>query len=522
MPNRATVVVLGAVIAVAALAPAAHARTGVRGVSIVAAQHDRGKVRLRHAGRVPRHGYATRVTPAVSVRVQGRLSAPLRLRARVHGVSRADVRAGRVALYRLAHRRWHRIRTRPTAGGRAVGARLPGGGTYAAFSRSAGVGLSLGDVLDSFGDAVNGMVWKFNTYTGNSGPKPNCEGKPGRPGWADFNGDDYYTQPLMVCARGEGDVIAVEMTNNRPYGVIMKFPVTPKWAWVEDGVHLDQTVQVPYKPVEGLYIAPTARASVGIARGAWPQATASFIAKPTQQTIFLDVLQTVIDQTGAGLSGLMTSKLATKECGEALYQLGDDVLGGDITGKLVDSADAAYACVKSALNKGVITGGTKTGVLKRLAKLKGSIGLAQLATKYGELIVALKFDISGGFSVTDRLWKPATTTPAPTPPASSTPTPSAPAPQTWAETTGGVTNTWTNYTNAGGTQGPSIASNQTVQIACKLQGFRVADGNTWWYRIASGPWNNQFYASADAFYNNGQTSGSLHGTPFVDPNIRDC
>jgi murein DD-endopeptidase MepM/ murein hydrolase activator NlpD len=110
---------------------------------------------------------------------------------------------------------------------------------------------------------------------------------------------------------------------------------------------------------------------------------------------------------------------------------------------------------------------------------------------------------------------------APTP----TPSPSQPQqsqPQTWSETTGGVTHTWTNYTNAGGTQGPSIPSNATVQIACKVQGFRVADGNTWWYRLASSPWNNQFFASADAFYNNGQTSGSLHGTPFVDPAVRDC
>jgi hypothetical protein len=111
----------------------------------------------------------------------------------------------------------------------------------------------------------------------------------------------------------------------------------------------------------------------------------------------------------------------------------------------------------------------------------------------------------------------------------STPTPvtppSAPPPSgggTYSETTGGVTHTWTNYTNAGGTQGQSIASNATVQVSCKVTGFQVADGNTWWYRIASSPWNNAFYASADAFYNNGQTSGSLVGTPFVDSNVPTC
>jgi len=39
-------------------------------------------------------------------------------------------------------------------------------------------------------------------------------------------------------------------------------------------------------------------------------------------------------------------------------------------------------------------------------------------------------------------------------------------------------------------------------------------------RVESG--NGGYYASADAFYNNGQTSGSLHGTPFVDNNVPNC
>ncbi|HTT93532.1 MAG TPA: CHAP domain-containing protein [Solirubrobacterales bacterium] len=99
--------------------------------------------------------------------------------------------------------------------------------------------------------------------------------------------------------------------------------------------------------------------------------------------------------------------------------------------------------------------------------------------------------------------------------------PASPAP-THSETTGGLAHTWTNYTNAGGYEGPAIPSNATVQIACAVQGFRVADGNTWWYRIASSPWSGNYYVSADAFYNNGQTSGSLIGTPFVDPAVSSC
>jgi hypothetical protein len=61
-----------------------------------------------------------------------------------------------------------------------------------------------------------------------------------------------------------------------------------------------------------------------------------------------------------------------------------------------------------------------------------------------------------------------------------------------------------------------------VQITCKVTGFAVADGNTWWYKIVSSPWNGAYYVSADAFYNDEATSGSLHGTPFVDPSVPNC
>ena len=97
-----------------------------------------------------------------------------------------------------------------------------------------------------------------------------------------------------------------------------------------------------------------------------------------------------------------------------------------------------------------------------------------------------------------------------------------PAPTTWSETTGGLAHTWTNYSNAGGTPGPSIPAFASIQITCRVQGFTVTDGNNWWYRIASSPWSNAYYVSADAFYNNGHTSGSLIGTPFYDPAVATC
>ena len=114
------------------------------------------------------------------------------------------------------------------------------------------------------------------------------------------------------------------------------------------------------------------------------------------------------------------------------------------------------------------------------------------------------------------------TTPGSPQPASPAPGVATPPSATVTETSGSVVHTWTDYSDAGGTEGPEIQSNDTVQIACKVEGFRVQDGNTWWYLVASSPWNSAYYASADAFYNNGQTSGSLIGTPFVDPAVPNC
>jgi hypothetical protein len=110
---------------------------------------------------------------------------------------------------------------------------------------------------------------------------------------------------------------------------------------------------------------------------------------------------------------------------------------------------------------------------------------------------------------------------APPPPTITTPPP-PPVATTYTEVPGGVVNTWTNYTNAGGTPGPPLPAFQPVQVSCKVAGFQVADGDTWWYRITAGSASDAYYGSADAFYNNGASSGSLHGTPFVDPAVPNC
>jgi hypothetical protein len=91
-----------------------------------------------------------------------------------------------------------------------------------------------------------------------------------------------------------------------------------------------------------------------------------------------------------------------------------------------------------------------------------------------------------------------------------------------SEVSGGVAHTWSNPHLAGGRQGPELKGGESVLIACRLRGFKVQDGNVWWYLIDSPPWSRRFFVTADTFYNNGHTSGTLRGSAFVDPRVALC
>ena len=70
-------------------------------------------------------------------------------------------------------------------------------------------------------------------------------------------------------------------------------------------------------------------------------------------------------------------------------------------------------------------------------------------------------------------------------------------------------------------QGVSVAPRQTVNVSCKVLDTSAAsispDG--YWYRLADSPWNNQYYAAANTFYNGDPINGPYtHNTDFNVPN----
>jgi hypothetical protein len=90
------------------------------------------------------------------------------------------------------------------------------------------------------------------------------------------------------------------------------------------------------------------------------------------------------------------------------------------------------------------------------------------------------------------------------------------------EVSGGLAHTWSDPLTAEGRPGPEIFPREAVRIACRVRGFTVQDGNSWWYLIDSRPWSRRYFVTADTFYNDGRTRGSLHGSAFVDRAVTAC
>lgn len=98
--------------------------------------------------------------------------------------------------------------------------------------------------------------------------------------------------------------------------------------------------------------------------------------------------------------------------------------------------------------------------------------------------------------------------------------PSGPG-STWTETTGTPAHTWADPVQLTGA-GTPLGPRQSVQVLCRVKGYIVQDGDPWWYRLASTPWNGRYYATSDAFYNNGATSGSVNTGVVVDEQVPVC
>lgn len=88
----------------------------------------------------------------------------------------------------------------------------------------------------------------------------------------------------------------------------------------------------------------------------------------------------------------------------------------------------------------------------------------------------------------------------------------------WRERAGEATDTWSDYKTAGGTAGKAILKDERVSVDCWVTGKQADDKDNYWYRLVGKPWNDGYYAPADAFFNGGKT---LHSVAY-DPRVPEC
>lgn len=94
--------------------------------------------------------------------------------------------------------------------------------------------------------------------------------------------------------------------------------------------------------------------------------------------------------------------------------------------------------------------------------------------------------------------------------------------RTWTETAFTQSKTFADFVNAGYPLGAMLNPGQAVQVSCRVRGFVVNDGDPWWYRLTSPPWDGHYYATSDVFYNTPDASGNPINGVVVDTRVRVC
>lgn len=342
---------------------------------------------------------------------------------------------------------------------------------------------------------------------------------------------------VRSCAQAQGDVLDVELVNNRPYGMVLQYGAPVKWGWHQDGDSAKD--KALYKLADALigphqlYLPPLGRASVGVFATS-PTSVAQFKIGPSLASLYVDFVDHAADYTLGKIPDV-------GGCVSLLATFVNNRSPGAIRDNIVSTGD----CLLESYKAQIASGSLDTAKVSQLAATLSGLKKATIVGKYWEIygiewqladlfvdsfVISDNGGLGAGFSIlahntTSQMPTPTPTTgPTPTQTTGPTPTPTpttGPGQTTYAEQEGHYgANTFTNPYNASG-MGSKLPAAAWVQVTCKVYAPAIQSANPdgYWYRIASSPWNNAYYAVANTFMNGDPWGGPYtHNTDFNVPN----
>lgn len=213
----------------------------------------------------------------------GRLVGPVRLILPVRGRIRTSgmpIRSTVVlAFYNARTRRWETVRARFDRKRRTITARITHFSWWNPLSWD-------WDSIVLRADQRLGELRGART-----GPAPCDPRSRPVPKWAETITNNGADLQLRTCAEGEGDRVVVQIVNNRPFGMMLRYGAPVAWGWHETSgdaidVAFNGAADALAAPDE-LYLPPLKRASVGVPRGNW--FFAPFQASTTPATMAVDL-----------------------------------------------------------------------------------------------------------------------------------------------------------------------------------------------------------------------------------------
>ncbi len=269
----------------------------------------------------------------------------------------------------------------------------------------------------------------FGQLTGARAGQASCSGGP--PGWvgnlAGITNDADIA--IRSCAQAQGNILDVEMVNNRPYGQVLTYGLSVKWGWQQKassklGAALNDFMDANMTPNE-LYLPPLGSASVGIFEPTAGTNTIFHIG-PTKLSIGADFVFYLLGQAVDSLPDF--GKCYSLDIQAPLTDVSLSALRDDLVA-VAGCVEQAFPALVAAGTLNSVSVGTLTALFKGIetaALLAEGIALAggvtwKISDLVADWIVNHSSTLGNGFSVYAKTASQPTTTPVQTPQPTTTP-----------------------------------------------------------------------------------------------------